>query len=171
MAKFQHPNHPIRCIKTGPSECGKSVFLTNTNFKIHNEFEKTYISSSSLHQDWYQTKLQCFNNKIPLHIVPNFLEEENVCIVIEEKVNDENFEKSDCEIDTYESIKELEYTQDNDIGRIIILDDLNEKKLKDPRVQATFKRTRHNNLSIFVISQAYYELPKRTIWTNGTSIT
>ena len=26
-----------------------------------------------------------------------------------------------------------------------------------------FKRSRHNNLSIFIISQDYYELPKRTI--------
>ena len=30
-----------------------------------------------------------------------------------------------------------------------------------------FKRSRHNNLSIFIISQDYYESPKRTIRTNG----
>ena len=30
-----------------------------------------------------------------------------------------------------------------------------------------FKRGRHNNLSIFLISQDYYELPKRTIRANG----
>ena len=30
-----------------------------------------------------------------------------------------------------------------------------------------FKRSRHNNLSIFIISQDYYELPKRTIRANG----
>ena len=30
-----------------------------------------------------------------------------------------------------------------------------------------FKRVRHNNLSIFIISQEYYELPKRTIRANG----
>ena len=30
-----------------------------------------------------------------------------------------------------------------------------------------FKRGRHNNLSIFIISQDYYELPKRTIRANG----
>ena len=29
-----------------------------------------------------------------------------------------------------------------------------------------FKRSRHNNLSIFIISQDYYELPKRTIRAN-----
>ena len=37
----------------------------------------------------------------------------------------------------------------------------------DPRVQAMFKRSRHNNLSIFIISQDYYELPKKTIKANG----
>ena len=30
-----------------------------------------------------------------------------------------------------------------------------------------FKRLRHNNLSLFIISQDYYELPKRTIRANG----
>ena len=30
-----------------------------------------------------------------------------------------------------------------------------------------FKRSRHNNLSIFIISQDYYELPMRTIKANG----
>ena len=30
-----------------------------------------------------------------------------------------------------------------------------------------FKRSRQNNLSIFILSQDYYELPKRTIRANG----
>ena len=30
-----------------------------------------------------------------------------------------------------------------------------------------FERGRHNSLSIFIISQDYYELPKRTIRANG----
>ena len=34
-------------------------------------------------------------------------------------------------------------------------------------IQAMMKRSRHNNLSIFLISQDYYELPKRTIRANG----
>ena len=41
------------------------------------------------------------------------------------------------------------------------------KKKNDPRVQAIFKRSRQNNLSIFIISQVYYELPKKTIRANG----
>ena len=39
--------------------------------------------------------------------------------------------------------------------------------MNDPRVQAMFKRSRHINLSIFIISQDYYELPKKTIRANG----
>ena len=39
--------------------------------------------------------------------------------------------------------------------------------MNEPRVQATFKRSRHNNLSLFITSQDYYELPKRTIRTDG----
>ena len=39
--------------------------------------------------------------------------------------------------------------------------------MDDPRVQAMFKRSRHNNLSILIISQDYYELSKKTIRCNG----
>ena len=39
--------------------------------------------------------------------------------------------------------------------------------MEDPRVQAMFKRSRHKNLSIFIISQDYYELSKQTIRCNG----
>ena len=39
--------------------------------------------------------------------------------------------------------------------------------MNDPRVQAMFERSRHDNLSIFIISQEYYELPKKTIRANG----
>ena len=33
--------------------------------------------------------------------------------------------------------------------------------MDDPRVQAMFKRSRQNILSIFIISQDYYELSKK----------
>ena len=39
--------------------------------------------------------------------------------------------------------------------------------MNDRRVQAMFKRSRHNILSIFVISQDFYELPKKTLRANG----
>ena len=86
---------------------------------------------------------------------------------MEEIINNEDFEKSDIEIETYESIEELKFPQEYKDGGVIILDDLNEKEMKDPRVQAKFQRSRHNSSSIFVISQDYYELPKKTIRANG----
>ena len=61
----------------------------------------------------------------------------------------------------------MKFPQDYDDGGIVILDDFNEKEMNDPRVHAMFKQSRHNNLSIFIISQDYYELPKKTIRTNG----
>ena len=39
--------------------------------------------------------------------------------------------------------------------------------MDDPRVQAMFKRSRHNNLSVFIISQGYFELSKKAIRCNG----
>ena len=61
----------------------------------------------------------------------------------------------------------MKFPQENDDGGIIILDDINEKEMNDPRVQAMFKRSRQNNLSRFFISQDYYDLPKKTIRSNG----
>ena len=167
MEKFLYPNHPVRCIITGPSECGKSVFLTNLILNFLNEYDKIYIYSPSLHQDIYQKLIKCFSNYISIHIIPNILNEIDIDIIIEEIVNNKDFQKSNTEIETYESIEELTFPQEYEDGGIIILDDLNEKEMNDPRVQAMFKRSRHNNLSIFIISQDYYELPKRTIRANG----
>ena len=128
---------------------------------------KIYIYSPSLHQDLYRKLNKCFSNYIPIHIIPIILDEEDIDIVIEEIVNNKDFEKSNCEIETYESIEELKTPQENEDGAIIMLDDLIENVMNDPRVQAMFKRSKHNNLSVFLISQDYYELPKRTIRTNG----
>ena len=84
-----------------------------------------------------------------------------------ERVNNKDFEKSDSEKETYESTEELKFPQEYEDGGIIILDELNEKEMNDPRVQAMFKRSRHINLSIIIIFQVYYELPKKTIRANG----
>ena len=167
MEKKIYPSHPVRCITTGPSECGKSVFLTNLFLNIINENDKIYIHSPSLHQDLYQKLFKCFSNYIPVYIIPNILNSEDIDTVIEEVVNNKDFEKSDKEIETYESIKELKFPQEYDNGGNIILNDLNEKEKNDPGVQTVFKRSRHKNLSIIIISQDYYGLPKKTIRANG----
>ena len=167
MDKVLYPTHPVRCIITGPSECGKSVFLTNLFLNNINEYDKLYIYSPSVHQDLYQKLIECFSNYKPIHIIPNILNEEDIDVVIDEIVNSKDFEKSDTEIETYESIEELKFPQEYENISIIILDDLNQKEMDDPRVQAMFKRSRHSSLSIFVISQDYYELGKKTIRCNG----
>ena len=167
MEKFLYPSHPCRCIITGPSECGKSVFLTNLILNIINVYDKIYIYSPSLHQDLYQKLIKCFNIYIPINIISNILNDEDLDIVIEEIVNDKDFEKSDTEIETFNKIEDLKFPQDYENNSIIILDDLNQKEMDDPRVQAMFKRSRHNNLSIFILSQDYYDLSKKTIRCNG----
>ena len=128
MENVLYPNHPVRCNITGRSECGKSVFLTNLILIIINEYDKIYNYSPSLLQDLYQKLIKCFINYIPINIIPNILNEEDIDLVIEEIVNNKDFEKSDTEIETYESIEELKFPQEYDDGGIIILDDLNEKK-------------------------------------------
>ena len=80
------------------------------------------------------------------------MNEEDIDVVIDEMVKNKDFEKSDTEIEIYKSIDELKFPQEYDDGGIIKLDDLNEKGMNDPRVQPMFKRSRHNNLSIFIIS-------------------
>ena len=167
MEKILYPPHPARVIITGPSNVGKSYFLTNLILNIVNEYDKIDIYSPSLHQDLYQKLIKCFSNYIPIHIIPNILHEEDIDIVIEEIVNNKDFEKSVIEIETFDNIEHLKFPQDYENNSIIILDDLNQKEMDDPRVQAMFKRSRHNNLSIFIISQDYFELSKKTIRCNG----
>ena len=167
MDKKLYPTHPVRCIITGPSSSGKNVFLTNLFLNIINEYDKIYNYSASLHQGLYQKLIECFSNHIPIHIIPNILNEEDIEIVIEEIVKNKDFEKSDTEMETYDNMDELKFPQDYENNSIIILDDLNEKEIINDKIQAMFKRGRHYNLSIFIISQDYYELPKRTIRANG----
>ena len=167
MDKNLYPHHPVRCIIKEASCIGESLFLTNLILNIINEYDKIYIYSPSLHQDLYQNLIKCFSNYIPIHIIPNILNEGDIDIVIEEIVNNKDFEKSDTEIETFESIEEVKFPQEFENNSLIILDDLNQKEMNDSRDQAMFKRSRHNNLSTFIISQDYYELSKKTLRCNG----
>ena len=163
MEKSLYPNHPVICIITEPSECGKSVFLTNLILNIINEYDKLYIYSPSLRQDLDQKLIKCFSNYISINIIPNFLNDEDIDVVIKGIVNNKDVEKSDCEIETYESIEDLKLPQDYENNSIIILDDLNQKEKDDPIVQAIFKRSRHNNFYIFILSRDYYKLSKKKL--------
>ena len=111
--------------------------------------------------------MKCYSNYLPVPIIPNILNEEDLDLVIDEIVNNKDFEKSDTVIETYESIEDLNFPQEYENNSNIILDDLNQKDMDDLRAQAMFKRSRHNNLSFFIISQVHYELSKKTLRCNG----
>ena len=109
MEKILYPNPPCRCIIIGPSESGKSYFLTNLILNIITEFDKIYIYSPSLHQELYQKIIKCFSNYIPINIIPNILNEEDLDILIEEIINNKDFQKTDIEIETFDNIEELKF--------------------------------------------------------------
>ena len=111
MEKFLFPQHPVRCIITGPSCFRKSVFLTNSILKIINEFEKIYSYSPSLHQDLYQNLIKCVSNYIPIPNVLNNLNEEHIDIKIFEIVINNDCEESDTEIETCETREEKKSTR------------------------------------------------------------
>ena len=93
MDKIFFPTHPVTCIITRPSECGKSYFLTNLILNIINEYNKIYNYSPSLHQDLYQKRIKCFINYITIHIITNILNEEDIDLVSEEIINNIRFSK------------------------------------------------------------------------------
>ena len=104
---------------------------------------------------------------MPININPNILNEEGIDLLNEEIVIIEAFGKSDTEIEIYETTEELKFPQEYEDGGIVTLDDSSEKDLNNPRIQTIFHRSRHKNLSFFMVSQNYYELPNRTIRANG----
>ena len=94
---------------------------------IFNDFEKLYIYSPSLHQDLHQKLIKCFTNYIPIIVIPSFLSEEDLDLKIDKIDDDKDFEKSEREIETYESIKEFKFPQEYEDEGLIILDDSNVK--------------------------------------------
>ena len=98
MEKLLYPKHPLRCIITGPNECGKSIFLTNLILYIINEYDRIYLCSPSLHQELYQKLIKYFSNFIPIHIIPNILNEEDIDVAIDDICSDKNSQKSEIKI-------------------------------------------------------------------------
>ena len=49
-----------------------------------------------------------------MHKIPKILKEEDIDIVIGEVINNKDYQKSDIEIETYESIEELKYPQEHE---------------------------------------------------------
>ena len=176
MEKILYPEIPIRCIISGKSNSGKSTLLFKILFNIINEFDKIYIHSPTIHQPNYQKLIKCFQNFLPLNVIDNILQAdidlEDLDDIIEELVNDEDFITSEIEIEFYDNIDEMKDANEYDSEKhnVIILDDLSKDQLNDKKVQMLFKRGRHNNISVFVISHGFYELPKDTIRENSNII-
>ena len=63
-------------------------------------------------------------------------------------------------------MEELKSPQEYEDGNNFTLDVLNEKETNIPRIQAMFTRSRDINISMFILSQDYYELSKKSIRTN-----
>ena len=86
--------------------------------------------SASVHQDLYQNLFKCFSTFIPIDIIQNILKQEVLDLIFDQIVNDKVFEKSETEIETFESKEDLKYPQEfgSDQPIVFILDDLNEKE-------------------------------------------
>ena len=70
-------------------------------------------------------------------------------MVIVEIIDNEDFQKLDFVKDTYDDIEEIKYPQECENVSLFILDYLN----NNDKIQAMFKRGRHNFLSIFTKGQ------------------
>ena len=119
MDELLIPTRPVRCIITGAGESGKSYVLTNLFLNTINEFEKIYIYSASLHHDLSQKLIECFTNYTSTHIIPYILNGKDIDEVSDEIVNKKDFQKSDTEKETYESIEELKYPQEYETGVLL----------------------------------------------------
>ena len=69
------------------------MFLTNLILIIINEYDKNYIYSPNLHLDFYQKLFKCSSNYIPIHVIPNILNEEDIDVVNEEVNINKDFQK------------------------------------------------------------------------------
>ena len=94
--------------------------------------------------------INCFDEFWPINKVHNILNEGDLYLIFEKLHNDTNFKKSEKEIEPFESIENLKYSQDSnsDSPIVNILDNLNEKEMNDPWVQASCKRSKHSSISI-----------------------
>ena len=137
MEKFMYPEKPVRCIISGKSASGKSTLLFKILFNIINDFDKIFIYSPTIHQPVYQTIIKCFESFFPLNVIKNVLNLkiplEELQPLIEEIINDEDFESSQIECESYDNIDELKNAQEYepDKHNVIILDDLNKEQLND----------------------------------------
>ena len=139
------------------------VFLTYLILNIDNKFEKIIFFSPYLHQDFYQTLIKCSSNFTPMNKNRDISQGGDIVLIKEKIFKDENFEKSEPERETIESVEKLKqpHEHNSDYPVVNTIEDLGEKGTMDPRVQTMFKRSTHSNISMFIFRQDYYELPNK----------
>ena len=86
IKKFFYPTRPVRFIITRPSECRKSVILTNLILSITKAFGKRDIYSSSLHRDIYQKSPKSLSYLKPQNILSNIPNEEDIDLIFHGRV-------------------------------------------------------------------------------------
>ena len=94
--------------------------------------------------------IKCFSKYIPINIIPHILNETDIDIVIEDIVNNKDFEKSVIEIETFDNIEELRYPQEYENNSINILDDLNEKEINNV-IMIKYKRCLNEDVVIIYL--------------------
>ena len=95
--------------------------------------------------------------------MPNILNEIDSDLLIEEIVNDKIFEKLEREIETFETKDETKYPQNYKSDCLIFINIVELNELDKKILQALFRRSRHNYMSILTFSQEYCKLPKKLL--------
>ena len=75
---------------------------------IHHPYIKIYIKLT-----------KCFSIYIPINIIRNILNEEDIDLVIDDIFINKDLKKLETEIETYESIEELKYAQNYEDGVLL----------------------------------------------------
>ena len=88
---------------------------------IFKDFEKNiHLLTISSSRYIYQKLFKSFTYLLPRNIISNILNEEGLTTKIDEVVSDKDFEKSETEIESFESVDELkrpqEYVPNQPIG-------------------------------------------------------
>ena len=160
----------FRAIICGKSNCGKTYLLFNFLFN-HLDFHNLIICSTS-NQKCYEVLEKCFEAQLPINVIKNIFDNheiiEDVDEVINDIVNDEDFEQGEINFQLIKDVAELPSPDDFDRQEktLIFLDDSAYEK-EQSNIEKLFFKGRHANINVIYITQSYYRLPKQSIRDNA----
>lgn len=130
----------VRCIITGPSNCGKTNVLFNLIFDVNGiKFENIYVYSKSLNQPKYE-------------LLKRVLKGAN------KKIGYFPFEDSEAVIEPNKAKP----------NSIFIFDDISCES--QSKIRAFFSRGRHARVDCFLLCQTYSSIPKQLVRDNANVI-